>query len=238
MRNIRFIAGQIYHVYNRGVEKRNIFMADSDRWRFLQGMLLFNNVHSVARLLWEVERSQGAATFRTIKEYIKKQPANREPLVNIVADCLMDNHYHLIIEQIKEDGVSKFMHKLGTGYTLYINKKYNRSGALFQGTYKAAHVESELYLKNLLVYVNLINPSQLVEPRLKETGPQDINVLMEFAETYPWSTHLEYLQKRESIIVDKGILGKLFADPLEYKDFARGVLLGRKYEILGRLALE
>lgn len=155
-RKVRFITGHIYHIYNRGVEKRDVFLADADRWRFLQGLFVFNDVNVSSGLLWDLEQKEGSANFKTIKEYFKKNPVSKNPLVRIFVDCLMPNHFHLILQQLVQDGISKFMHKLGVGYTKYFNKKYNRVGPLFQGPFKAVMVEDDFYLKYLVVILNIL----------------------------------------------------------------------------------
>lgn len=88
------------------------------------------------------------------------------------------------------------------------------------------------------MYINVVNPGQLLEPELKEKGVQDVEAIMKFAEEYQWSTHQEYLQKRDSIIIDKGLLNKLFPDPEEYKRFTKEVLLGKQYQQAKDLFLE
>ena len=125
MRKTHFAKDNIYHVYNRGVEKRNVFMNDNDRWRFLQALFLFNNSETSHKLLWDLERMHQRVNFKVIKDYIKTQNTVRQPLVRILADCLMPNHYHFILEELEEGGITKFMHKLGTGYTMYFNIKNN-----------------------------------------------------------------------------------------------------------------
>ncbi len=238
MRKIIFVKDNIYHVYNRRTEKRELFLADADRWRFLQGLFLFNNQDARLTLLSKLERAKGAFNFRVLREFIMQEGPERKPLVRIMADCLMPNHYHLLLQEIQEEGISRFMHKLGVGYAKYFNTKYERVGPLFQGPFKAVLVEKELYLKYLLVYINVVNPGQLLEPGLKEKGSQDAAAIMKFAEEYPWSTHQEYLQKRDSMIIDKGLLTKLFSDAEQYREFVRGVLLGRKHEQINNLFLE
>ncbi len=145
-RNLRFSLGEYYHVYNRGVEKRIIFDNEFDYQRFLLLLVLVNDEKSV--------EIQQLVRDYTIPELIGQK---RKPLVSIVSFCLMPNHYHLILRETSEAGISKFMHKLGTGYTLYFNVKNDRSGSLFQGTYKAKHIEDDRYLRYLFEYIHL-NP--------------------------------------------------------------------------------
>lgn len=227
MRNVKFAIGKIYHVFNRGVERRNIFASDGDRWRFLQGLFLFNDEHNSANTLFRLERDKKSLNFTVLKEYIKQQRAEQKPLVGIMADCLKPNHVHLLLQETQGGGISRFMHKLGTGYTNYFNTKYDRVGSLFQGTFKAVPVETDTQLRYVLVYINVINPGQEIEPELKEKGPQDVERILKFAEEY-WSTHQEYLGERDSVIIDKGIAGNLFSTPAQYKDFARDILLGKR----------
>ena len=156
MRKVVFTPNNFYHIYNRGVDKRNVFVDDNDRWRFLQGLFLFNDADTSSNLLWELEKSRKGANFTTIKEYFfGAEKRSRQPIVRIMADCLMPNHYHLLIEELRENGITKFMHKLGTGYTRFFNEKYKGSGSLFQGRYKSIEINSNEYLLHLSSYVNL-----------------------------------------------------------------------------------
>jgi putative transposase len=227
MRKIKFEPKRIYHVFNRGVEKRNIFLSDGDRWRFLQGMYLFNNETGSFNLLYTLEQEKGKMHFGILREHVKKKKIKRKHLVRVMADCLKPNHYHLLLEELQENGISRFMQKLGTGYVKYFNKKYERVGPLFQGRFKAVEVQSNEQLAYLLAYINVINPGQELEPELKSAA-QDPEEILRFVEHYPWSTHLEYLGKRESIIADKGIAGTLFASPAAYKEFVSGIIRGKK----------
>ena len=244
MREIKFVKGNFYHIFNRGVEKRNIFQnnnnenPDNNKWRFLQGLFLFNDEKATTNLLWQLEKMRGKLTFGVLRDFIREKGEIRDQLVRIIAVCLMPNHYHLLIEEIKEDGISRFMQKLGTGYTRYFNNKYERVGSLFQGPFKAALIESELYLQYILVYINIINPGQMIEPNLKIDGVRDIEAIMRFAKKYSWSTNPEYLNERNSIIIEKGLLGKLFPDSKEYQEFARAVLLDKKFEAINHLTFE
>jgi putative transposase len=239
MRKVQFAPNYIYHIYNRGVEKRDIFLSDADRWRFLQALLLFNREKSPFHLLWKLEKeNRGRMNFRILKEFLERNSKEEAPLVRIMADCLMTNHYHLILEELVEGGITSFMHKLGTGYTMYFNKKYERVGSLFQGPFKAIQVDTDDYLQNLLVYVNVINPGELIESKLKEDGIKDVERIMEFAATYYWSTQQEYLGIRESPIIDKGVATSLFQNPSQYKEFVENSLRGRKVNTIEHLFLE
>ena len=237
MRKTQFAKNNFYHIYNRGVEKRTIFLNDNDRWRFLQGLFIFNDENSTFNLLWQLEREKGAVTFGVLRKFISDQGYERDPLVNIVADCLMPNHFHLILEEIKEKGISRFMQKFGIGYTKYFNKKYERVGSLFQGPFKAAHIATDEYLKYLLAYINVINPADMV--KYSSDNPRErLKEAIKFVENYLWSTHQEYLGTRESMIIEKSLLGKIFADNEYYKEFADDILENRNFDLIKDIVLE
>ena len=239
MRKIKFEQGKFYHLYDRGVEKRNIFNNDSDKWRFIQGLFLFNNEDDSFRVLYEIEReNKGRINFNLLKEFVDKNQENRKPLVRIMADCLMPNHYHLLVEEIQENGISRFMHKLGTGYTNFFNKKYNRVGSLFQGPFKAVAIENDIQLQYILAYINVINPGQLIEPELKEKGVVNIDKVMDFAENYSFGTNPDYLGLRDSVIIDKGIFKEFFPSSEKYEEFIKDVLSSKKYNIINDFTLE
>lgn len=237
-RAIPFVIGKIYHVYNRGVAKCSISDGSADSWRFLQGLCLFNDITSVANILWQLERERGRLTLNVLKEYLKKEGEERSALVRILAYCLMGNHYHLLLEEIREGGISKFMHKLGGGYARYFNTKHDRVGSLFQDKFKSVLVDNEEYLQYVLVYINVLNPAEFIEHHWKENGIGDIEQVLKFAEEYLGSSHLDYLGKRGSLILDKGILGEIFSTPDKYMEFVRMVLRDKKYENIVHLTLE
>lgn len=238
MAKTRIELGKIYHVFNRGVEKRSIFLSDGDRWRFLQGLYLFNNEKGALNLLYRLEQERGRMHFGILRDYMEKEGIERKPLVRIMADCLKPNHFHLLLEEIQENGISRFMQKLGTGYVKYFNKKYERVGPLFQGGFKTVEVTNDVQLSYMLVYINVINPGQELEPELK-TVAQDPEEVLQFVEHYPWSTHLEYLGKRDSIIIDKGIAGELFSTPWHYQRLISDIIRGKKrLELNSKLVFE
>lgn len=146
MRKIEFSTGEYYHVFNRGVDKRQIFLNEDDVSRFLQSMREFNVTEPIGSMYENsFKNSLGGSTAKSGKE---------DRLVELVGYCLNPNHYHFILRQISDKGIEKFMHRLG-GYTWFFNKKYNRSGSLFQGRYKAVHIDSNEQLLHTSVYVNL-----------------------------------------------------------------------------------
>lgn len=131
-----FAPGEIFHCYNRGVDKRTIFEDQQDYIYFLKMLRHFNTSEVVGNLRLLQSRAQV------------------DPPVTLLSYCLLPNHYHLVIRcNDVEGGLSKYMQRLGGGYTMYFNQKYKRSGSLFQGVFKAKLVDTDSYLRNILAYV-------------------------------------------------------------------------------------
>lgn len=160
-----------YHIYNRGIEKREIFVDEQDCKVFLHYLKLY--LSPVEEL-----RKQAQIGIR-INRFI---PLNLSSEVELIAFALMPNHIHLLVKQNTKDGMVKFMRRLATSYVMYFNKKYDRIGSLFQNRYKAALIESEPYLLHLSRYIHL-NPVKL--------NPQSVN-FRNFS-SYPY-----YLNQKEA----------------------------------------
>jgi len=136
MKRPEFASEEIYHVYNRGVEKRDVFLNEWDYTRFIHGLFEFNDTHPAISSNVKLSARHRAQELSNTKlqPYPEVQPRGeveppdkRELLVDILAFCLMPNHFHLLLQQKRDNGIVKFMQKLGTGYTMYFNKKYDRS---------------------------------------------------------------------------------------------------------------
>ena len=216
MRKIKFVNGEFYHVCNRGVDKRSIFENQYDVRRFYQSMEEFNTINPIGSLY--------ESSFLDDK-IIAKRKTKR--LVNIVAYCLNPNHYHLVLEQLHENGISQFMHRLNGGYTWYFNKKYQRIGGLFQGPYKAILITDDNYLLHLSRYIHL-NPSEYTD---------------NLTETY--SSYADYLGLRKTKWVKPDFILNFFNKEIapefkkvnSYKDFVENYNKD-PVEILGNLTLE
>ncbi len=141
MRKQQIITGEYYHIYNRGVDKRDIFGDRKDLLRFVESVKEFNKIEGIISL----------ANLR--KTEIKSRPAS-DPLVAIVVYCFNPNHFHFVLKQLVDGGIAKFMQKLQGGYTYYFNVKHSRSGALFQGTFKSQIMNNENYFNKILGYTN------------------------------------------------------------------------------------
>jgi len=209
MKKPQFLNDYIYHVYNRGVEKRDIFMDDHDRFQFIHDLFEFNDKDSAEHIV-----KSGEVQPLQIKRHGRK--ISRKPLVEILAFVLMPNHFHLLLRQKTDDGIPKFMQKLGTGYTMSFNKKYERVGSLFQGNYKAVLVESEEHLRYLPIYIHL-NPMKIFGGLTSEDW--------KFLENYRWSSLLDYVGKKNfPSVIDKEFLSVILGDEKEHKKEIKGWL--------------
>ena len=217
-RKVTFVNNQFYHVYNRGVEKRDIFMNEKDYLRFVHDLYEFNDQDIVINSQYYYYRSPAPIVG-------KLRSKGRKLLVNILCFCLMPNHYHLILEQLVNDGIFRFMQKLGTGYTNSFNLKYERVGSLFQGRYKAIHINKESYLLHLSRYIHL-NPVELIEPNWEENGIKNWKKVNEFLESYRWSSYLDYIGKKNfPSVINKELISGYFDTPEEYKKFVMSWLV-------------
>jgi putative transposase len=190
IRPVQLVEGEFYHVYNRGTDKRLLFRDDTDRQRFMKLLYISNTVEhiNVRNLL---RKNNEPYTFD-----------RGAPLVTIGAYCLMPNHFHMLLTPIIKDGVSLFMKKLCTGYSMYFNKRYNRTGTLLESRFKAKWVDNDTYLKYLYAYIHL-NPLKLWnrEEMLAESSDRDT---LDFLKSYPYSSLPDYLQvsRLENIIIN------------------------------------
>ena len=196
-----------YHLFTRGVEKRVVFTSQDDYQRFMLLLLLCNGEKSV-RIADLITSSQGEPLRKALE-----LAANRTPLVHILAYSLMPNHIHLIVSEHRKGGISKFMLKLMTAYSMYFNTKYVRSGPLFTRPFRSRHIDSDEYFRWVFAYV-LLNPLELHQSGWKETGIHNREGAAQYMQTYPYSSYRDYFlgERPESFILQKSAL------PIEYSD--------------------
>ena len=153
---------------------------------------------------------------RTLAEVVKIKRGKE--LVNIGAYCLMPNHFHLLLQEKEDGGISRFMQKLLTGYTMYFNKRQDRTGALFQGKFQSRHVDEDNYLKYLVAYIHL-NPVKLIDTKWKENGISNRERAEKYLEEYSYSTYPEYTGKDrvEKAIIERDSLPDYFETVKSFK---------------------
>lgn len=194
-RKFSFVPGEFFHIYNRGNSKQQIFLDRYDYERFLN--LLYT-----------------ANSSKAFKLYFIKDPyefERGEGLVSIGSYCLMPNHFHILLSPLNDNGVSEFMRKIMTGYTMYFNNKYKRTGSLFEGKFKAELVSNDEYLKYLFSYIHL-NPVKLIQSDWKENGIKDYNEAYKYACRYMYSSLGYYLDepRKENKILNSSVFPDYF----------------------------
>ncbi len=225
MNRPQFVEGEIYHIYNRGVDKRKIFLGDLDYLRFIHDLFEFNDdnssIPSSVRFSSYSSGVKDKETFFEVeprKMFLYRREIPRKLLVNILAFSLMPNHFHLLLKEREKNGIVRFMQKLGTGYTMYFNKKQERVGSLFQGRFKAKLVDREKYLEYLLYYIHF-NCLELIDARWSEKTIQDYQAAVGQLNTYRWSSHLDYAGKRNfPPVTQREFLMKIIGGEEEYKN--------------------
>lgn len=231
MRDIKFENNFYYHIFNRGVEKRIIFLDDEDYIRFIYYLHEFNNINVI-----------GDTSFKIRKDKIDKfgnLVSEKDKIVEIVCFALMPNHFHLLIKQIREKGVSLFMHKVSVAYAKYFNEKYERVGGLFQGTFKAKFINKDEYLKYLIYYI-LGNPIEIIEPRWKERGIKNHKNVKDFLRRYKWSSYRSFVGEKDFLFLDnnKNFVLEFFSNFGEFKQFINELIVSDKLNDIENLILE
>lgn len=198
IRRVALAPGEYYHIYNRGNSKQTIFRSEEDYRRFVT--LLYTANGTKAFELREIRADQ-------IFDF------NRgDAQVAIGAYCLMPNHFHILLTPLVDDGVERFMRKLSTGYSMYFNKKYFRTGTLFEGRFKSEHVNEDRYLKYLFSYIHL-NPVKLIQSDWREVGIKNMEATMQYLNNYQYSSYLDNEQTRpQSAILKRTLFPEYFKD--------------------------
>lgn len=220
MRRGKLIENGIYHIYNRGADKREIFRDSRDYLRFIHGLYEFNDEDPVGNITYGFIRNPTKVSgidLRSVPASISKKP--RKILVDVLVFALMPNHFHLLIKQRKKNSVTKFMQKLGAGYALYFNQRYKRTGVLFQGRFKSVHVNRGNHLLHLPYYIHA-NPLDLNEAN---------NGDMKFLNSYRWSSHMDYCGWRNfPSVTQRDFLLEFFDGEENYKKSINKWLSERK----------
>ncbi len=226
---------EIYHILNKSIDKRRIFLNDKDYFRFIHDLFEFNNEDPInTSSYYFIQRSRN-------KFYVLEGRKIRKPrklLVNIHAFCLMPSHYHLLINEVKEGGIIKFMQKLGAGYVRYFNNKYKRKGTIFESRYKSILVSKSNHFLNLPYYIHL-NPLDVKFPEWRERKMKDYNKAIEYLNNYRWSSHMDYSGiKNFPSVTDRKLLLDVFGGEEKYKQSINKWLKEMKIGSIKELVLE
>ncbi len=190
-RTTQFGNNYFYHVFNRGVEKRIIFTTDLDYQRFL-------------KILYYYQFSGPKPSFSMLKHFSKQGFSKNPKIVEIISYCLMPNHFHLLIKQLKDGGIQEFIRKVSNSYTKYFNTKHKRIGPLFQGNFKAKAIETDEQLLHISRYIHL-NPF--------------VAGLIDKLEKYPYCSYQEFIAPGKTKLTTPKTILDFFKNPKDYQSF-------------------
>ena len=219
-RELPLVTGEYYRVYNRGVARQPTFLDDRD---YKQAMLSMSYYRSLSP---PVKLSRYKNLPKTERDnLLEKLNKSGQGWVQIVSFVLMPNHFHFLLKQLEDGGISKFTGQFSNSYTRYFNTRRSRPGSLFQGTFKAVHVETEEQLLHLSRYIHL-NP--LVSSVITKSG----------LVAYPWSSYPDYLQGR-SQLVEMSLVMSFFKSPTDYQSFVTNHAdYARELEVIKHIAMD
>jgi putative transposase len=190
-RYLPLVNGEIYHIYNRGLEKRPIFDKERDYSIFKE--TLFYYCLAGTKPKFSIYRKSKILSLQST-----------DKLVEIICFCLMPNHFHIMVKQVREGGISEFMRKFIHSYNKYRNVKYQRKGPIFQGVFKAVHVDNDEQLIHLSRYIHL-NPL--------------VSFLVKDLRNYPYSSFNDFVNSESNFPLAKDVVLSFFKSPSDYEQF-------------------
>lgn len=206
MRKVKIVLNEYYHIYNRGNNKQPIFLDNKDKARFLFLILYFQSptiFYNISRFIFYFVKH---SVFNIPKETQKK--ILNDKMIELISFVLMPNHFHLILCELKEGGISQYMQRVLNAYTKYFNKKHDKSGHLFQGPFQVVHVKNNEQLLYLSTYIHK-NPRELVKWKNKE-------------HLFFWSSYQDYLKtNRWGEFLTPQIISEQFTNWKEYEVFVK-----------------
>ncbi len=204
--------GEYYHIYNRENNKQPLFFEERDWARFLfltlylQSPITFYNMSRPVSYFVRHRRSNMFNMFNISKNIEDDVIKNR--YVELINFCLMPNHFHITAREIKEGGISKYLQRIQIAYTKYLNTKREKSGHLFQGSFRAVHIKDNTQLLHLSAYIH--------------RNPREINQWKNKEQEYPWSSYRDYIKEnRWSGLLKKEIILGQFSGKKEYQNFVK-----------------
>lgn len=223
-RKEKFENGDIVHITLRGIDGKLIFRDISDYFRGIFSIYEFNNSKQVSikerrKIINRFKRIARDPVSGKIEGLVLED--SRDRLVDILCFSFMPNHIHLLVRQIKDDGITKFMQKIGVGYAGYFNRKYKRKGHLFQDTFNAVHIKTEEQLRIVVVYIHT-NSLSLIYPEWKKIRIKDQEKTLNNLREYKWSSHLDYIGiKNFPSVTQRDFILDLFGGVTNYQEFIK-----------------
>lgn len=232
MRKDPYTVGSYVHVMKRGARGMPIVQDDGDRWRFMLMLHHFNDHFHSESWYRDLMDERLNKTLKRASTWPEKKP-----LVAIEAFTLLSNHFHLILKEIEEGGVVRFMHKLGTGMANHANAKYKEKGSLFQGPYRLRTISVDSYFRYAGAYVMAKNTFELF-PDGFERACRSFDIAWKWASRYPYSSFGHYAEVFDSPVLTEPFLKELLPTPAEFLSFSRDLLEGRAKVPLAQLENE
>lgn len=210
-RTIPLVNGEIYHVFNRGVAKLPVFDDTRDYHRFLDTLYYYQ---------FQGPKPQ----FSQLKRFKNLDFEKNKKIVEIICYCLMPNHYHLLVKQLNENGISEFISKFSNSYTKYFNTRHKRVGPLLQGQFKAVRIEHDEQLLHASRYIHL-NPI--------------VSFLVKDLRRYLWSSYPNYIGLYSDKVCNKELILSMFKSAQNYEQFALDQIdYGKSLELIKHLLLD
>lgn len=214
MRSTPLVNDCYYHIFNRGVDQRVIFQDENDYWRFTAGMFLFAD---------EKFKNPGTKSWlqKDMLDSLLETERGRKPMVEVISYCLLPNHFHMLLRQLSDNGVERYLHKLGMAYARYFNHRYQRSGRLFENPYKSVLVDNDPQFYHLPRYIHL-NILDLTGFRWRDGVVDDWEKAFRFMDEYRWSSHRVYNGfEQELPVVDEMKVREPYGAPSEYREYLK-----------------
>jgi len=218
-RKITFTNEYWYHVCNRGIEGRDIFLGKRDYLRFLSLLEYYSSV----RAPYRYSHFERLSSLEQEKVLLCLQ--NQPKRITLAAYCLMPNHFHLLIRQNTDYAISKYIADTTNSYSKYLNTKNERKGPLFQGVFRAVFVETDEQMQHVSRYIH-INP--YVSSLCSYDG----------VFVYPWSSLASYVFNKDDSLIEKSELMTYFKTKELYKKFIEGQISSKKDEDMQNLYIE
>lgn len=208
--NTTLVNSNFYHIYNRGVEKRKIFLSTKDYLRFIEAIDYYRESPQLLKL----------SDFRRKPNKELFIQSDRKEIVRIYCYCLMPNHFHFLIQQLEDGGITEFIRKLCDSYSKYFNTKYERVGSLFQGSFKAKLIETDEGLLQLSKYIHN-NPQSIIEWKDK---------------IFPYSSLNCYLENKIEMFIDPTFILSFFSTTDKVMDYKSFLNRGFEPEVIESMA--
>ncbi len=222
MRKETFGVGAYVHIVHRGARGSSVVRDDSDRWRFLKLLRYLNDENAPRNWEREITREHITAGYARPGHWLV-----HKPYVSIMAYCLLDNHFHLLVREEAECGISRFMQRVCTSMALHYNLRHKERGSLFQGPYRAVVIEDDRHLQYVSAYIQVKNgfERQGLRPR---SFADTFDELFERTSSDPFVSLGEYMETRQEGLINLECCKDILMEARHFKRFAEDVIAGRE----------